>query len=163
AFPFLSATVFFNGGPLADRRPALAEGETPWAEASAGLILPRAKRCVGRLLPGGRCEGFVVGLVGATTERLDTVASVAPSARSPDDLSAGLEPVQAEVDRRDAAGIDIVVLLSHLRGAHRELELLERGLRGVDVIVAGGGDDRLADPQHRLLPDDRPSPLCEGE
>lgn len=163
AFPFLSATVFFNGGPLADRRPALEEGETPWAEASAGLILPRAKRCVGRLLPGGRCEGFVVGLVGATTERLDTVASVAPSARSLDDLSSILEAVQAEVDRLEAEGIDIVVLLSHLQGAHRELELLERGLRGVDVIVAGGGDDRLADPQHRLLPDDRPSPLCEGE
>lgn len=159
-FPFLSATVFFEGGPLAARRPALEGGETPWLEEAAGLVLPRAKRCVGRRRSGGRCEGFVVGLVGATTDRLDKVASVAPGARSLAGLSEVLAAVQAEVDRLEAEGIDIVILLSHLQGAHRELELLERGLRGVDVIVAGGGDDRLADPDHRLLPGDDPSPLC---
>lgn len=162
-FPFLSATVFFDGGPLGHRRPELEAGETPWIEEAQGLILPRAKRCVGKREPGGRCKGFVIGLIGATTERLETVASVAPGARSLPDLEAVLAAIQAEVDHLEEEGIDIVILLSHLQGAHRELELLERGLRGVDVIVAGGGDDRLANSSHRLLAGDEASPLCHGE
>lgn len=162
-FPFLSATVFFEGGPLAARQVRPGDGETPWAEESAGRVLSRAKRCVGRLEKdeeGAVCRGFVVGLVGATTERLEQVTSVIPEARSLPDLDAVVRAVQAEVDRLEAEGVDIVILLSHLQGAHRDLELIERGLRGVDVIVSGGGDDRLANPRDRLLPQDAPSPLC---
>lgn len=165
-FPYLSATVSFEAGPLSERSSRLDGEETPWIEEAAGRVLPRAKRCVGRLVKEGgtrRCEGFVIGLVGATTEGLETVASVAPSARSLPDLGAVRVAVQAQVDRLEAEGIDIVVLLSHLQGVHRELALLEEGLRGVDVIVAGGGDDRLANPSHRLLPGEPPSPICRGE
>ena len=52
-----------------------------------------------------------------------------------------------------------MILLSHLQGVEHELELSE-GLSGVDVIVAGGGDDRLAQPGHRLLPGDLPDSSC---
>lgn len=165
-FPYLTATVSFERGPLAKRSPRLGEGEAPWIERSAGLVLPRAKRCLGRLVEAGeglRCEGFVVGLVGATTEGLDMVASIAPSARSLSDLEAVRGAIQREVDLLEGEGIDIVVLLSHLQGAHREIEIVEQGLRGVDVIVAGGGDDRFANASHRLHPGDEPSPLCEKE
>lgn len=164
-FPFLSATVFFEGGPLGERQVRVGAGPTPWAEESSGMVLSRARRCMGRLektRDGHVCRGFAVGLVGATTDRLETVASVVPRARSLPDLDAVVRAIQQEVDRLDAEAIDIVVLLSHLQGAHRDLELVERGLRGVDVIVSGGGDDRLADPGHRLLTRDEPSPLCAG-
>jgi len=164
-FPFLSATVFFDGGPLGSRQLRPGEGPTPWIEESSGMVLSRARRCVGRLekTDAGRvCRGFVVGLVGATADRLETIASVIPRARSLPDLDAIVRAIQAEVDRLEAEGIDIVVLLSHLQGAHRDLELVDRGLRGVDVIVSGGGDDRLANAEHRLLPLDERSPLCAG-
>jgi 5'-nucleotidase len=166
AFPFLSATVSFDGGPLSARQVKVGDGKAPWAEESRGRVLSRAKRCVGRLEKdeeGTVCHGFVVGLVGATTDRLEQVASVIPEARSLPDLDAVVRAVQAEVDRLEAEGIDIVILLSHLQGAHRDLELIERGLRGVDVIVSGGGDDRLANPGDRLLPRDAPSPLCSRD
>lgn len=165
-FPYLSATVTFEAGPMARWNVAIEGDETPWIEEGLRGVLPRAKRCIGRLVDEGgakRCEGFAVGLVGATTAGLETVASVAPTARSLPDLPAVRDAVQAQVDRLEEEGVDVVVLLSHLQGVHRELELLELGLRGVDVIVAGGGDDRLAQPAHRLLPGDHPSPHCAGE
>lgn len=164
-FPFLTATVAFEGGPLAEREVRIEGGPTPWLSHHPGKLLRRGKVCVGswREEGGGICEGFVVGMVGATTELLGTIASVVPSARSLPDLPSVAAAVQREVDALRAEGIDVVVLLSHLQGVHRELELLDLGLRGVDVIVAGGGDDRLANEGHRLLGGDRPAPICMGE
>lgn len=162
-FPYLTATVDFRGGPLEARVVRIGAGQTPWLHRGlGGKILSRGKLCVGTWSPagGGRCDGFPVGVVGATTELLGLVASVVPTARSLPDLESLLEAVQQEVDRLRAEGIDIIVLLSHLQGVGRELELIERGLVGVDVVVAGGGDDRLADPEHRLLPGDEPSVAC---
>lgn len=162
-FPYLTATVDFRGGPLEERVVRVGEGPTPWLHDMAGKILPRGKLCVGTFRQeSGTCAGFAVGVVGATTERLGMVASVVPAARSLPDLPALLGAIQREVDRLQGEGIDIVVLLSHLQGVGRELELIEAGLVGVDVIVAGGGDDRLADPEHRLLPADEPAPICAG-
>jgi 5'-nucleotidase len=52
------------------------------------------------------------------------------------------------------------VLLSHLQELERELQLVDGGLVDVDLIVGGGGDERLADPGHRLLAGDTPGRAC---
>lgn len=52
------------------------------------------------------------------------------------------------------------MLLSHLQGIEHDLDLLKRGLTGVDVIVSAGGENRLATPRQRLLSGDEPDRLC---
>lgn len=167
-FPYLTATIDFVEGPLAPLAvPVPLDAEAPWLEHYPGRLLPRGKRCAGILREtqgGPRCDGLVVGLIGATTETLASVASIAPTgARSVDSFEAVLERVQEQADALAAEGIDVVILLSHLQDVRKEIALVEGGLRGVDVIVAGGGDDRLASREHRLLPGDEAAAVCAKE
>lgn len=169
-FPYLSATLNVTEGPLAKHTlPAEAfAGTTPWAEESAGKLLPRALACAGVLAPVGeegasarsRCQGHVVGLVGATTETLRAISNVPAHVELAADLDEVRTRIQAQVDALRDEGVDIIVLLSHLQGVAKELLLVEEGLVGVDIIVAGGGDDRLANARHRLLPGDAPHGIC---
>lgn len=169
-FPYLSATIDVREGALAKHTlPAEAfAGKTPWAEESAGKLLPRARACAGVLRPAAeaqgsddaRCDGVVVGLVGATTETLRAISNVPAHVGLAANLEEVRARVQAQVDALSAEGVDVIVLLSHLQGTAKELRLIEEGLVGVDIIVAGGGDDRLANARHRLLPGDAPHALC---
>lgn len=159
--PWLSATLRFGEGPLG----GLAAGRTgapPALEAHRGRILPSGRLCAGVRGPEG-CAGLEVGVIGATTELLGTIANADLDATPAPGFDALLAMVQAEADALAAAGVDVVVLLSHLQDVRQEIRLVEAGLRGVDVIVSGGGDDRLADPAHRLLPGDAPHPICAEE
>ena len=88
-----------------------------------------------------------VGLVGATTKNLNFISS--PSPVVVDANVAG--SVQAEVDSLTANGANLVILVSHLQGVSEELTLLTQ-LSGVDVVIAGGGDNRLANPSDKLIP-----------
>ncbi len=88
-----------------------------------------------------------VGLVGATTKNLNFISS--PSPVVVDANVAG--SVQAEVDSLTANGAKLVILVSHLQGVSEELTLLTQ-LSGVDVVIAGGGDNRLANPSDKLIP-----------
>ena len=88
-----------------------------------------------------------VGLVGATTKNLNFISS--PSPVVVDANVAG--SVQAEVDSLTANGANLVILVSHLQGVSEELSLLTQ-LSGVDVVIAGGGDNRLANPSDKLIP-----------
>lgn len=94
-------------------------------------------------------QGRSVGVVGATTENLPFITSarnvivneVAPA-------------VQAQVDDlRNNQGVEIIVVTSHLQSVDEELALAGV-LRGVDVIIAGGGDDLIADAGTPLVPGD---------
>lgn len=92
--------------------------------------------------------GRDVGIVGATTENLPFVSSprnVVVEAVAP--------AVQAEIDMLTDDGIDIIVLASHLQGLSTD-EVLLAQLRDVDVAIAGGGDELLANPGDQLAPDD---------
>jgi 5'-nucleotidase len=101
--------------------------------------------------------GFDVGIVGATTEALSNISSPGPNIVINDVETS----IQAEVDELLAAGVDKIVLISHLQGVDEDLDLITR-LRGIDVAIAGGGDELLANDDDLLIPGDeaaRPYPL----
>jgi 2',3'-cyclic-nucleotide 2'-phosphodiesterase (5'-nucleotidase family) len=99
--------------------------------------------------------GVQVGIVGATTESL-------PFVSTPRDIvvNAVAPAVQAEVDALTGMGVDHVILTSHLQGIDTDIALAGE-LRGVDAIVAGGGDELLGNAGDLLIPGDtaeRPYP-----
>jgi 2',3'-cyclic-nucleotide 2'-phosphodiesterase (5'-nucleotidase family) len=158
-FPYLSSTVRYASGALARIYAQVPGAEpAPWASDVSGRLVSRAKTCAGPW-QGDACDGVVVGLVSAVTDELAVVTRVedADAARTLDEVR---ERVQAEVNALVTEGVDVIVLLSHLQDVDNELALVEGGLTGVDLIIAGGGDDRLANVGHRLLRGETRSPLC---
>ncbi|MCB9682559.1 MAG: 5'-nucleotidase C-terminal domain-containing protein [Alphaproteobacteria bacterium] len=142
----------FDFGPdvLADFISGFPNGET---FLSANLDVS-AEAALHALAQAGRIAsshvvtvaGRQVGIVGATTE-------VLPQISSPRDVvvNAVGPAVQAEIDALTAQGVDIIVLISHLQSVDEDLALLPT-LSGVDLAVAGGGDELLANPDDLLLP-----------
>lgn len=104
-FPLLSANLDVSQEPLL-----------------AGLIHPWTVVEVG---------GERLGLIGATPDDLATISNPGPTVRA----GAAREAVQRAIDALTAAGVNKVILLSHL-GFERDLELAGQ-LAGVDVIVGG--------------------------
>ncbi len=129
--PFLSANLDFSGEP---RLAALAAD----GRIAASVILT-----VG---------GERVGVVGATTPGLPYISS--PRNVRVDDDVAGR--VQQEIDALAAAGVNKIILLSHLHGIAGDLALVAQ-LRGVDIVVAGGGSELLANEGDLLVPGDEDS------
>jgi 5'-nucleotidase len=108
----------------------------------------------GRIAPSTVVEeaGQRIGIVGATTPALRSISSPRDVVVGPDVLGS----VQAEVDRLTADGIDKIVLISHLQNVLEDRDLVAK-LRGVDVAIAGGGDELLANPETALVPEDERS------
>ena len=129
--PFLSANLDFSG------EPRLAE------LVATGRLGHSAVREVG---------GMRVGIVGATTPGLPYL-STPRNVRVIKDVAA---VVQRNIDRLQAAGIDKIIVVSHLQGLAGDLALAS-ALRGVDVMIAGGGDELLANEGDLLLPGDEES------
>ena len=127
--PFLSANIDVSA------EPALA------ALAERGLIAPSTVIETG---------GERIGVIGAVTPWLPNISSPRKAV-----VSAVLPAVQAEADRLAAEGVNKIILVSHLQDV-REEEALAVGLTGVDVIIAGGGDDLLANPGDTCQPDEEP-------
>lgn len=88
-----------------------------------------------------------VGVVGATTKNLSFISSPAPVVV---DLNVSGK-VQTEIDALRQNGAKVIILSSHLQGVNEEISLLKE-LTGVDVVIAGGGDNRLANPSDTLIP-----------
>jgi len=126
--PFLAANLDFSGEP----RLAALEAE-------------------GRLAPVKilRKRGRLFGVIGLTTPNLPFIS--APRNVSVDDDLAGV--VQEIVDVLERYRITRIILVSHLQGLQEDVELLAQ-LRGVDVVVAGGGDELLANEGDLLVPGD---------
>ena len=161
SFPYLTATLEVTGGPLKKVVADLSAG-TPWAQDIKGKLAPRAKVCVTGTVVDGVCRGLTVGLVGATTEELKLIsAGASADLVVPNDLAGIRGAVQKHVDALRDEGVRVVVLLSHLQGVARERALVESGLTGVDVVLAGGGENTLASKKHRLVQGDDPDRVCE--
>ena len=104
-------------------------------------------------------NGEQIGVVGATTPTLPSIASpgdvtVNPiefSSDNPDDVAALAAEIQASVDELLAANPELnkVVLLAHMQQIALE-EQLSTLLTDVDIIVAGGSNTLLADDTDRL-------------
>ncbi len=160
AFPYLSSTLIVEGSPLAP----LVLDDTRWLTAadSRGHLLRRARACLGTLVDN-HCNGGVVGVVGASPERLTVLSAGATTVRAPVDVAGTVAALQVQVDALRAEGMSVIVLLSHRQGVENDIALLDAGLVGVDVIVSGGGENRLADATDRLLPDMRVDDICARE
>jgi 5'-nucleotidase/UDP-sugar diphosphatase len=128
AVPFLSANLDVSGVPALQ------------ALADAGLVAPRVTVDAG---------GTDVGIIGLTTPLLRSISS-------PGDVVVQQEVVdivQGEVDELTAEGVEHVILISHLQGLSEDVDLIPQ-LSGIDAVVAGGGDEVLADAGDPLVPGD---------
>lgn len=126
---FVSANLDFSGEP------------TLQALVDAGMI--RKSRVV-------EAGGHRIGIVGATTPRLPFISS--PRFVVVDEDVVGT--VQAEIDRLFVEeGVDKIIFISHLQSAEEDLLLLPQ-LRGIDIAVAGGGSELLANEGDLLVPGD---------
>ena len=126
--PFLSSNLVFDG------EPALAQLE------AEGRIAESTTRMV---------AGQRVGIIGATTPNLPFISSPG-NVQVLQDVAG---QVQAEIDALRAAGVDKIILISHLQGIEEDRALIPM-LSGIDVVVAGGGDELLANSDTPLLPGD---------
>lgn len=156
-FPWVTSTLIVDGGPLA---PLIVEDQTPWVHESAGKILRRAKLCTDGVVDG-KCSGGVVGLVGTSPEDIKVISKGAVHVSAPPTAEATLKALQPHVDALRAEGISVIVLLSHRQDVVKDLQLVDMGLEGVDVIVSGGGENLLASQKHRLRDGAERDLLCQ--
>ena len=135
--PFLSANLDFSAetgfGDLVDSD-GLIDGAV-----EGGRVIGRA------MIVTDQSTGARFGLVGATTPSLPILSSPGQVSVTPD-LAATAAVVQGEIDRLLERGVNKIILVSHLQSIANDLDLLRR-LRGVDVAVAGGGDELLQNPE----------------
>ena len=127
AIPFLSANLDFSAEPQLQ------------ALVDAGLIAGSTVIETG---------GERIGVIGAVTPTLANISSPRNVAVSP-----VLPAVQAEADALAAQGVNKIILVSHLQDVAEEIELVA-SLSGVDVVIAGGGDDLLRNEGDTCLPDE---------
>ena len=126
--PFLSANLDFSDEP---RLAALVAG----GRIASSTILS--------------VNGEQVGVIGATTPGLRYL-SIPRNVRVMENVTA---VVQREIDALLSVGVNKIIVVSHLQGVAGDLALAA-ALRGVDVMVAGGGDELLANAGDLLLPGD---------
>jgi len=126
--PFLSANLDVSG------EPELAALEASGRIARSVIV---------------ETSGGPVGIIGATSPRLATISSP----RSVQVDQAVALRINAEAEALEASGVDRIILISHLQSLEEDKALIGL-LRGVDIVVAGGGDELLASRRSRLLPGD---------
>jgi 5'-nucleotidase / UDP-sugar diphosphatase len=122
--------------------------------AAAGTVAPYKM-----VTTGG---GHKLALVGATTPLLPTISSpgavnllgYSASATDQQNLLSMTTVLQGQVDAARAAGASTVVLMSHLQNWNNERNTVIPALRGVDVVLSGGGHELMADTDDQLLPGD---------
>ena len=134
-FPYLSANLDFttdaNTAPLV-AAPGLPSSQLPNALTSSTTVM---------------IAGEPVGIVGATTPQLAEITNSGDIGVAPmdaGDLNALAAEIQSAVDTLTGAGIDKIILLSHMQQISIEKQLATL-LRDVDVIIAGGSNSLLAD------------------
>lgn len=120
----------------------------------------------GRIAPSTTVtvDGRRIGIVGATTTSLPNISTPrnvalidgdGDTVTIEDDNDATVQ-IQAQVDAMVADGINIIVLISHLQGIDADLAMVA-SLRNVDVVIAGGGGEILANEGDPLVPGDTAS------
>lgn len=148
--PYLSANLDFSTDPKL-----------------AGLAVAGGQAPVGRAVTSSTVieeGGELIGVVGATTPTLARISSpgsvgIAPvwagTLPTEAELDALAAVIQTEVDALLAANptLNKVVLLAHMQQLSIEQALAPR-LHGVDIIMAGGSNTRLADGTDRLIDGD---------
>lgn len=86
------------------------------------------------------------GVIAATTPLLPTISSPGTVRLTTADLEETAKLLQLQIRELEKIGVNKIVLVSHLQGFENDKALIEL-LSGVDVAVAGGGDDLLTNPK----------------
>ncbi len=128
---YVSANLDFSGEPRLQ------------AYVDAGVIMPATVI---------RERGELIGVIGLETPNLPFISSPR-NVEVSDDLAA---IVQAQVDHLQGMGVEMIILSSHLQSIENEVDLAGM-VDGLDVIIAGGGDELLADGDDLLIPGDEGS------
>lgn len=90
-----------------------------------------------------------IGIIGAVTPMLRHISSP----RNVEILDDVAGAINAEVAILEAQRVNKIILISHLQSVEEDLDLAPM-LRGVDIMIAGGGDEVLANPGDLLIPGD---------
>ncbi len=105
-------------------------------------------------------DGQTIGVIGASSPIFTTITSTGDLAFEPAetgggnfDLNALAASIQRGVDEIKAAGINKIILISHMQKLSVERSLAPL-LDGVDIIVGGGSNTVLADSNDVLRADD---------
>ena len=91
----------------------------------------------------------LIGIIGATTPNLAFISSP----RNVEVIADVAAEVQAEVDTLKAVGIDKIILISHMQDIIGDIALAGM-IEGLDIMVAGGSDELLANVGDLLVPGD---------
>lgn len=115
-----------------------------------GSILERGKIKSGKVIGASYIHTDPItkqrfGVVSAVTEKLPTISSPGTVRMRTADITALASNVQAQVAALQKRGINKIVLVSHLQSVRNDKSLIAL-ISGVDVAVAGGGDDVLQSP-----------------
>ncbi len=128
--PFLSASLDFSASP--DLQALVDSGRV-----RSSVVVEK----------GGRR----IGIIGISPPELASISSPAPVVQTATSVPEIATVVNAEAAKLDAAGVNIVILSSHMQSNAADRQLLPL-LRGIDIDIAGGGDDLLANPDDTLIP-----------
>lgn len=129
-------------------------GPVPFLSANLGFAQEPALQALadqGRIAKSTivKERGELIGIVGATTPLLPAISSPRNVTVDPNVVGA----VQGQIDTLEAGGVSQIVLISHLQNVQEDLALIPQ-LSGLDVAIAGGGDELLANPGDLLVPGD---------
>jgi 5'-nucleotidase len=126
--PYVAANLDFSGEPSLQ------------AYVDAGVIAPATVI---------KERGELIGVIGLDTPNLPFISSPRNVTVS-DDL---VNIVQYQVDMLEMHGVDKIILAGHLQNIQNDINLVAE-LDGIDVVIAGGGDELLANPNDLLIPGD---------
>lgn len=141
--PFLSANLDFGAEPgFADLIDAdgLIVGQS-----TDGRVVSKA------LITIDESTGQRFGIVSATTPILRTISSPRNVQILTSDNASTAALVQGQIDMLGGMGIKKIIFVSHLQDINNDRALIGL-LKGVDIAVAGGGDELLANSPSQLLP-----------
>jgi len=93
--------------------------------------------------------GENIGVVGLTTPKLPIISSPGNTTVS----EALIDSLQKEVNRMVSEGINKIILISHLQNIEEDIDLAAE-ISGVDIMIAGGGDELLANDANLGAPYD---------
>lgn len=142
----------FGTSVLADFISAFETNKAPYLSANLSFEnVPALKTLVEaeRIVPSTIVEkdGQKIGIVGLTTPEITNISSPGNTTVSADLVA----KAQAEIDVLIETGINKIILISHLQGLEQDKELIPQ-LTGVDVVIAGGGDELLSNDEQLGAP-----------
>ncbi|MCX5946372.1 MAG: esterase-like activity of phytase family protein, partial [Cyanobacteria bacterium] len=154
-FPLITSNLDFSGDSSLKGMADTSLGGTGGAYAGKEASEIKAKIAPYTVVTQG---GEKIGIVGATTWDLLTKSSpngtkvLDDGNAATSDLQEVAAYVQASVDKLIAAGVNKIIMIDQLDSVIDRNKELAPLLKGVDVMVAGGGHERLGDATDTAVP-----------